>query len=147
VLLFPLEGSLNEARNDLSPMGNRDARYVFNASASWESVQDDEANVAWARAAWTDMRRYSTGGTYVNFLTEEEIGDRLHDAYGDHYDRLVQVKRAWDSDNLVRGNTNISPATAQRSRGRDAPARGPHTAPKVSAATGGAYPPATTRRR
>jgi hypothetical protein len=111
VLLFPLEGSLNEARNDLSPMGNRDARYVFNASASWESAQDDEANVAWARAAWTDMRRYSTGGTYVNFLTEEEIGDRVQrDAYGDHYDRLVELKKKWDPENFFHVNKNIAPS-------------------------------------
>jgi len=28
--------------------------------------------VGWARAAWRDLRRFSTGGTYVNFLTEEK---------------------------------------------------------------------------
>jgi FAD/FMN-containing dehydrogenase len=111
VLLFPLGGSLNEAPDDLSPMGNRDARYVFNASASWDSAEDDEASVAWARAAWTDMRRYSTGGTYVNFLTEEEVGDRVQrDAYGDHYDRLVELKKTWDPANFFHVNKNIAPA-------------------------------------
>ncbi len=109
VVLFPLGGALNEAADDLSPAGNRDAEYVLNVTASWDSAEHDDANVAWARAAWADMRRYSTGGTYINFLTEEEVGDRIHDAYGDHYERLVQVKTTWDPENLFKVNKNISP--------------------------------------
>jgi hypothetical protein len=110
LVLFPLGGALNEAADDLSPVGNRDAEYVLNVTASWDSAQEDDANVAWARAAWADMRRYSTGGTYINFLTEEEVGDRIRDAYRDHYDRLVQVKTTWDPENLFRVNKNIPPA-------------------------------------
>ena len=50
---------------------------------------DDAANIDWARAAWDDLRRFSTGGTYVNFLTEDEGRDRIHAAYGPHYERLA----------------------------------------------------------
>ena len=39
-------------------------------------------NIEWARAAWRDLKRFSTGGTYINFLTEEEGDARIHDAYG-----------------------------------------------------------------
>ncbi|UCD25168.1 MAG: FAD-binding oxidoreductase [Gemmatimonadota bacterium] len=109
VVLFPLGGALNEAAHDVSPMGNRDAEYVLNITASWDSSDDDEENVTWARDAWTDMRRYSTGGTYINFLTEEEVGDRIHDAYGGHFERLAQVKSTWDPGNFFRVNKNISP--------------------------------------
>lgn len=110
IVLFPLGGALNETAADLSPMGNRDAEYVVNMTASWEAAEDDDANLAWARAAWGDMREYSTGGTYINFLTEDEVGDRIHDAYGAHYERLVQVKTAWDPENFFRVNKNIQPA-------------------------------------
>jgi FAD/FMN-containing dehydrogenase len=109
VVLFPLGGALNQAAHDLSPAGNRDAEYVLNITASWDSAADDEENVTWAREAWADMRQYSTGGTYINFLTEEEVGDRIHDAYGGLYERLAQVKAAWDPENLFRVNKNISP--------------------------------------
>ncbi len=110
VVLFPLSGALNSAADDLSPVGNRDANYVLNVTASWDSANDDEANVSWARDAWRDMRSYSTGGTYVNFLTEEEVGDRIHDAYGNHHERLVQVKSKWDPTNFFSTNKNIAPA-------------------------------------
>ncbi len=109
LVLFPLGGALNQAATALSPVGNRDAEYVLNVTASWESVEDDAANVEWARAAWEDMRGYSTGGTYINFLTEEEVDDRIRAAYGDHYERLVHVKTTWDPENFFRVNKNLVP--------------------------------------
>ena len=55
------------------------------------------------------MRGFSTGGTYINFLSEEEGEDRIHAAYGDNYDRLVKIKTQWDPGNLFRMNRNIPP--------------------------------------
>jgi FAD/FMN-containing dehydrogenase len=109
VLFFPLDGALNRQPEDHSPAGNRDARSVLNVAASWERPEDDERNIAWARAAWQDLRRFSTGGTYVNFLTEEEGSERIHAAYGRHYERLARVKAAWDPTNFFRQNKNIPP--------------------------------------
>ena len=55
------------------------------------------------------MRRFSTGGTYVNFLTEEEGDERIKAAYGKNHSRLVEVKTKWDPANLFRMNKNIAP--------------------------------------
>jgi FAD/FMN-containing dehydrogenase len=107
ILLFPLDGPLNRLAESHSAVGNRDAVSVFNIAASWENTEDDKTNIEWARAAWADMRRFSTGGTYINFLTEEEGGERIHAAYRNNYERLVEVKRKWDPGNLFRINKNI----------------------------------------
>ena len=109
ILIFPLEGALSKLADDHSAVGNRDAAYVINIAASWENAEDDAANIEWARAAWRDVRRFSTGGTYVNFLTEEEGSDRIKAAYGKNHARLVELKTTWDSENLFRVNKNISP--------------------------------------
>ena len=109
ILLFPVDGALNRLSEDHSAVGNRDAAFILNITASWEHAEDDRANIDWSRAAWGDMRRFSTGGTYVNFLTEEEGDERIHAAYGKNYDRLVDVKTKWDSTNLFRANKNIAP--------------------------------------
>ena len=74
-------------------------------------MADDQVNIEWVRNAWQDMRRFSTGGTYVNFLTEEEHGDRIRAAYGQNYARLVEVKSKWDPTNLFHMNKNIAPIT------------------------------------
>ena len=110
VILFQLGGALNELPDDHSPVGNRDARYVLNIAGSWEQPADDAANVAWAREAWSDLKRFSTGGTYLNFLTEDDGPDRTEDALGASMRRLVQVKTKWDPNNVFRTNRNIKPA-------------------------------------
>lgn len=109
VILFPIDGPLNRLPEDHSAVGNRNSRAVLNITASWERPEDDDANIQWARGAWEDMRRFSTGGTYVNFLTEEEGDDRVRAAYGDNYERLVATKTKWDPENLFRANKNITP--------------------------------------
>ena len=91
-------------------MGNRDTAWALNIAASWEKAEDDKTNIEWAHAAWRDMRSFSTGGTYVNFLTEEEGDERIHAAYGNNYERLVEVKSKWDPGNLFCMNKNIAPS-------------------------------------
>jgi len=113
IILFPIDGALNRLPENHSAVGNRDAGAVINITASWEKAVDDKANIEWARKAWQDVRRFSTGGTYINFLTEEEGHDRTHAAYRDNYQRLVEIKARWDSGNLFRINKNIAPRGAE----------------------------------
>ncbi|UYG06135.1 FAD-binding oxidoreductase [Halomonas sp. M4R1S46] len=109
VILFQLGGALNALDNDHSAVGNRDARYVFNVGGAWESPDDDAANIAWAREAWHDLKAFSTGGTYINFLTEDEGPERVEAALGPALRRLTEIKRRWDPDNRFRVNRNIAP--------------------------------------
>jgi FAD/FMN-containing dehydrogenase len=44
----------------------------------------------------------------VNYLSEGE--DRVQEAYGTNYDRLVALKNKYDPTNLFRRNQNIRPA-------------------------------------
>lgn len=107
IILFPIDGAIQGLPEDHSAVGNRNANVVLNITASWEKAEDDEANIEWARAAWRELRRFSTGGTYVNFLTEEEGDERVRAAYGKNYERLVEAKTKWDPRNLFRMNKNI----------------------------------------
>jgi FAD/FMN-containing dehydrogenase len=109
VILFHLGGALNELDEDHSPVGNRGTRYVFNVAGSWERPEDDGENVEWARAAWNDMKQFSTGGTYINFLTEDEGDERMDAALGKSLRRLGEVKAEWDPGNVFRTNRNIKP--------------------------------------
>ena len=110
VILFQIGGALNQLPEDHSPAGNRAARYVLNIAGSWEKADDDAANVAWAREAWSDMKAFSTGGTYINFLTADEGPERTRDALGPGLRRLAEVKARWDPRNVFRTNRNIPPA-------------------------------------
>ena len=110
ILIFPLGGAVNELPEEHSAVGNRDAAAVLNISAAWDHAANDAENVEWARETWRDMRRFSTGGTYVNMLTEEEGGERIRAAYGANYERLAKAKAAWDPDNVFHVNKNVQPS-------------------------------------
>lgn len=110
IILFPIDGALNKIEEDHSAAGNRDAAVLLNIAGAWETPKDDEANIEWARSAWRQLRRFSTGGTYINFLTEEEGDGRIRAAYGRNWARLAELKSKWDPDNFFHMNQNIKPA-------------------------------------
>ncbi|MGH2546341.1 MAG: BBE domain-containing protein, partial [Actinomycetota bacterium] len=69
----------------------------------------DDEYVSWSREAWDALKPLTTAGTYVNDLVEssEELARA---AYGDaKYERLVELKRAYDPDNVFRLNQNVKP--------------------------------------
>jgi FAD/FMN-containing dehydrogenase len=108
VILFQIDGALNELAADHSPAGNRDAAFVLNITASWEQAADDTANVEWARTTWQALRPFSTGGVYLNFLTDDEGAERTRAAYGDTaFARLAALKREYDPDNLFRHTKGV----------------------------------------
>ena len=111
VTVFQMEGALNALDVGHSPVGNRDARHLLIINASWDQPADDAANIEWARRAWSDMRRFSTGGTYVNFLTEDEGAERTRAALGAALPRLAEIKTRWDPHNVFRTNRNVAPTS------------------------------------
>jgi FAD/FMN-containing dehydrogenase len=109
ILLFQIQGALGERADGHSPAGNRDAAYVLNIAGSWEKPEDDAANMKWAREGFEAMRGCSTGGTYLNFLTEEEGADRIAAAYGPaNLERLAALKRQHDPDDFFRHTKRVS---------------------------------------
>ena len=76
-------------------------------------VDPDPANAErdpqWTRDYWEDLHPTSAGGAYVNFMMDEGQ-DRVRASYRGNYERLAQVKRRYDPENLFHVNQNIRPA-------------------------------------
>ena len=105
-----LSGALNERPADDGAVGNRDARYVLGVNGMWPPDEPGAGRFRqWVRDAGARLRPWSTGATYINFQTADEGDDRVRATYGPNYDRLVEVKRRYDPDNLFRANRNIRP--------------------------------------
>ena len=65
--------------------------------------------MGWARDLYAAAEPFSTGGTYVNFLSAGD--DRVRAVYGsEKLERLARLKEAWDPTNMFRLNQNIRPA-------------------------------------
>lgn len=108
IIFFQLQGALGELPEDHCPAGNRDTAFVLNITGSWENAADDAANQRWARECFAAMAPYSTGGTYINFLNEEEGRERIEAAYGrSNLQRLAKLKQQFDPENLFRHTKSV----------------------------------------
>ena len=92
MILFQVTGALNLLDEEHSPASNRQARYVLNITASWEQAGEDSMNIELAQVVWNDMKRFSTGGTYINFLTQDKGPERMKAVLGKALQRLAEVK-------------------------------------------------------
>lgn len=110
-ILFPWGGAIARVSADDTPMAQREAAWVAHPFALWERPEDDERHVEWARALSADLKRFGSGGVYLNFIGDEGQ-DRVRAAFGDSYARLARIKAAYDPDNFFRRNQNIRPAEA-----------------------------------
>jgi len=109
IILFQIEGALNRFQEEHSPVGNRDAHYVLIITSSWEKADKDKVNIQWTREAWNDITQFSTGGTYINLLTEDDVSERTGAALRSGIHQLVKIKSKWDPENVFRMNHNIKP--------------------------------------
>jgi FAD binding domain/Berberine and berberine like len=88
--------------------GDRSSPFVINLLANWSELSDDNANIAWIRNLFNQLRPSMAPGVYVNFMSGDE-DDRVPEAYRERWDRLVQVKSHYDPNNFFRLNQNIPP--------------------------------------
>ncbi|HKX51402.1 MAG TPA: FAD-binding oxidoreductase [Candidatus Binatia bacterium] len=103
-----IAGAPNRIAPDAMAYAARDAKFVLNVHGRWDEAKDDQKCIAWAREFFKASAPYASAGAYVNFMTDEE-GDRIAAAYGSNYERLVEIKRRYDPDNVFHNNQNIRP--------------------------------------
>ncbi|MEV0010984.1 FAD-binding oxidoreductase [Streptomyces sp. NPDC047973] len=111
--LYPVDGVAGRVGPDDTAWAYRDAVW----SGVIGGIDPDPANAGairdWAVGYWEALHPHSMGGAYVNFLGAGEPQDRVRATYRGHYDRLAEVKRAYDPHNLFHANQNIEPAAAR----------------------------------
>lgn len=78
----------------------------------WTDPGATDANIAWTREAVATIRPHLADRRWMNYLADDDTDDEIRSAYGPNYQRLAEVKRRYDPDNLFRSNHNIEPASA-----------------------------------
>ena len=62
-----------------------------------------------ARDARAPSARTSTRRRWLNYLGDDQGDDAVRTAYGPNYERLLELKRRYDPDNVFHHNHNIDP--------------------------------------
>jgi FAD/FMN-containing dehydrogenase len=109
-LLFEhFHGAVTRVGPTETAVPHREAGYNFFTPAVWMDSADTEANVAWTRETYERVRPYLADRRWLNYLDDDDRMDAVRTAYGPNYDRLVEVKRRYDPENVFRLNHNIAP--------------------------------------
>ncbi len=109
VQLRVLGGAIARIADGATAYAHRASEIMFNVAAFYEGDRDRAEKLTWVDGVVGAIRQ-SDDGAYVNFLSDEGPA-RVRAAYpGKTYDRLVEIKRRYDPDNLFRLNQNIPPA-------------------------------------
>jgi FAD/FMN-containing dehydrogenase len=108
IFIGVLAGAANRVPAGAMAYANREAKFVLNVHARWDQAADDERCIGWASEFFKASAPYASGSVYVNFMTGDEA-DRIRAAYGPNYDRLVQIKKKYDPENVFHLNQNIKP--------------------------------------
>jgi FAD/FMN-containing dehydrogenase len=106
--IYPINGAANRVASDATAFAYRDAQFATVIAGMWENPADNEANIQWVRDYYDATAPHSEEGGYINFMSEDDQG-RIRANYRGNYDRLVDVKRRYDPDNLFHVNQNIRP--------------------------------------
>jgi len=106
--LYHISGAASRVAADATPWAYRDAKYAGVIVGVDPDPKHANTITNWCKSYWEALHPYSSGGAYSNFMMDEGE-DRVRASYKNNYDRLVEIKRRFDPDNLFRVNQNIKP--------------------------------------
>ena len=110
VFLSPRGGAETAPEADATAYAHRDAAHHLLVEARWDSPDADDRHVEWVDRLHEAVQPYATGDAAMNFLSEDEPERRVRAAYGGNYERLVEVKRTWDPENLFTASHLVDPS-------------------------------------
>ena len=104
-----LGGAVGRVPADATAFALRDQEFIVNVVARTPNADGFADVVDWARGVTSALG--PDAGTYVNFTGESTAAVVRASYPPDTYERLVELKNAYDPDNLFRLNQNIVPST------------------------------------
>ena len=106
--IYPINGAVHRVASDATAFGHRDANFATVIAGMWPEPAHNTANIKWVRDYYEATAPHSEQGGYINFAADDDQG-RAPANFGKNYQRLVEVKRKYDPDNLFHVNQNIKP--------------------------------------
>jgi FAD/FMN-containing dehydrogenase len=102
-----LGGAVSRVPNEATAYGHRQRKFMINIAALVENSEQVAAHADWIKRFEAALQR-GPESAYVGFVGDEGKA-RIRAAYpGKIWDRLVDVKRRYDPDNVFRLNQNVA---------------------------------------
>ena len=108
IFLDHIHGAATRVAADATAFPHRQPAFSVLLVGQCAEPADVAATVAWVRDTFASLQPHLSDGRYTNFLSADDAG-AVRQGYADNYQRLVDVKRIYDANNLFRLNHNIDP--------------------------------------
>jgi FAD/FMN-containing dehydrogenase len=106
--LYPINGACHRVAADETAFAYRDATFAPVFVCAWQDPALDAERIQWVRDYYQALVPHSESGGYVNFMADDDTS-RVEDNYRGNFQRLGEIKRTYDPDNLFHMNQNIQP--------------------------------------
>ncbi|MGH2649709.1 MAG: FAD-binding oxidoreductase [Actinomycetota bacterium] len=88
---------------------HREPGYNLVMTSVWTDPLQNDANLRWTKQTYAALEPYFSDRRYLNYLSEDDLGQAARAAYGPNYDRLAQLKTRYDPENVFHLNLNLEP--------------------------------------
>jgi FAD/FMN-containing dehydrogenase len=109
ILFEHFHGAVTRIEADDTAVPHRYPGWNLLIPSVWTDPGDTDVNIEWTRSAFAGMRPHFSGGRWLNYLGDDQTDDAIRAAYGSNYERLREVKRRYDPENVFHLNHNVAP--------------------------------------
>jgi FAD/FMN-containing dehydrogenase len=109
ILLEHFHGAVTRIGPTETAVPHREAGWNLLIPSVWTDPAETDANVAWTRETFAALQPHLAARRWLNYLGDDQADDATRAAYGPNYDRLREIKRRYDPDNVFHLNHNIAP--------------------------------------
>jgi len=109
ILLEHFHGAVTRVGPTETAVPHREEAWNLLIPSVWTDPAETEANIAWTRQTFAAMQPHFGPARWLNYLGDDEAEQPIRAAYGPNFDRLREVKRRYDPDNVFHLNHNIAP--------------------------------------
>ncbi|MBV9266974.1 MAG: FAD-binding oxidoreductase [Acidobacteriaceae bacterium] len=109
IILVPLRGAVSRVSPTDTAFALREPGYEIDIAGVWSAPAEKVEVVRWVQATRDNLQPFAHG-VYINQLgdTSEQL---VRSGYGPNYARLVEIKKKYDPNNVLRLNQNIKPVS------------------------------------
>jgi FAD/FMN-containing dehydrogenase len=108
LVIEDFHGAVTRVAPTATAYPHRERGYNLFLISHWTDPAQTDTCIAWARETFDALSPYMADRSYTNYLSADDY-DRVRQAYGPNWERLVELKWRYDPDNLFRLNHNIDP--------------------------------------
>ena len=109
MLFEHFHGAVTRIEATATAVPHREPGWNLLIPSVWTDPATTDANIAWTKETHAALKPELSDRRWLNYLGDDQGGDAIRAAYGPNYDRLRELKRRYDPENVFHLNHNIAP--------------------------------------